>query len=78
MSAPAPKPSAERAGRPLPQGDLALLGTAEARKLLTSQVPARLAYVARDGTPRVYPTHLRFGRTICPVVPNISRSRVPS
>ncbi|WP_324650160.1 pyridoxamine 5'-phosphate oxidase family protein [Georgenia sp. H159] len=54
---PASAASSELAGRLLPQGDLALLATAEGRALLTSRVPARLAYVARDGTPRVVPTH---------------------
>ncbi len=42
---------------PIPQGDLALLDTPAAQALLTSTVPARVAYVAADGTPRVYPTH---------------------
>jgi hypothetical protein len=40
----------------LPQGDLGLLQSDLARRLLTSTIPARLAYVARDGTPRVMPT----------------------
>lgn len=38
-----------------PQGDLRLLGTEIARRLLASTVPARLAYTALDGTPRVLP-----------------------
>lgn len=40
----------------IPQGDLRLLDTATARWLLSSTIPARLAYVAADGTPRVVPT----------------------
>jgi hypothetical protein len=40
----------------LPQGDLRLLETALAQQLLSSSIPARLAYVATDGTPRVVPT----------------------
>jgi hypothetical protein len=40
----------------LPRGDLRLLGTDIARRLLASTVPARLGYTARDGTPRVVPT----------------------
>jgi len=40
----------------LPQGDLALLTTETARRLLTSRIPARVAYVALDGTPRIVPT----------------------
>ncbi len=40
----------------LPQGDLRLLDTPVAVQLLASAIPARLAYVAEDGTPRVVPT----------------------
>jgi hypothetical protein len=37
------------------QGDLALLQDPVAKRLLQSPVPARLAYVWTDGTPRVVP-----------------------
>jgi hypothetical protein len=37
------------------QGDLTLLDDPIAQELLRSQIPARLAYVSRDGTPRVVP-----------------------
>jgi PPOX class probable F420-dependent enzyme len=37
------------------QGDLALLEHPVARELLASNIPARLAYVWTDGTPRVTP-----------------------
>jgi hypothetical protein len=40
----------------LPQGDLRLLESDIAARLLTSTVPARLAYTSLDGTPRVMPT----------------------
>jgi Pyridoxamine 5'-phosphate oxidase len=40
----------------VPQGDLRLLDTPVAVRLLASTTPARLAYVAEDGTPRVVPT----------------------
>lgn len=40
----------------LPQGDVGLLRLPEARDLLSSPLPARLAYVAVDGTPRIVPT----------------------
>ncbi len=40
----------------VPQGDLRLLETELAKPLLTSRIPARVAYVAKDGTPRVIPT----------------------
>jgi len=42
--------------RPLPQGDLRLLETDLAQQLLHSSIPARLAFVATDGAPRVVPT----------------------
>jgi hypothetical protein len=40
----------------LPQGDLRLLESDVAKRLLTSTIPARFAYIARVGTPRVVPT----------------------
>ncbi|WP_370094207.1 pyridoxamine 5'-phosphate oxidase family protein [Streptacidiphilus sp. MAP12-20] len=39
----------------LPQGDLRLLGSETAERLLASTELARLAYVVADGTPRVMP-----------------------
>ncbi|MFF5989878.1 pyridoxamine 5'-phosphate oxidase family protein [Prauserella flavalba] len=39
----------------LPQGDVALLESAVAQRLLSSTELARLGYTARDGTPRVLP-----------------------
>lgn len=39
----------------LKPGDLAALSTPKATALLASATPARLAYVASDGTPRVVP-----------------------
>jgi hypothetical protein len=40
---------------PCQQGDLALLQHAASQELLHSKIPARLAYIATDGTPRVIP-----------------------
>ena len=40
----------------LPQGDVRLLRTDTAQRLLTSTIPARVAYTAADGTPRIVPT----------------------
>jgi hypothetical protein len=40
----------------IPQGDLKLLDSEIAKRLLNSKIPARLAYIAKDGTPRVIPT----------------------
>lgn len=42
--------------RALPQGDLRLLDSETARRLLASTLPARLAYLATDGTPRLVPS----------------------
>ncbi|PXY31048.1 pyridoxamine 5'-phosphate oxidase family protein [Prauserella muralis] len=39
----------------LPQGDVGLLETEVAQRLLASRELARIAYVAHDGTPRVLP-----------------------
>ena len=50
--------TAQTADRPerLRQGDVRLLGTDLAQQLLCSSIPARLAFVATDGTPRVVPS----------------------
>ena len=40
---------------PVKQGDLALLQHPAAQEMLQSKIPARLAYIATDGTPRVVP-----------------------
>ena len=40
---------------PVKQGDLELLQDAVSQELLQSKIPARLAYIATDGTPRVVP-----------------------
>ena len=40
----------------VPQGSLDLLKTEVARRLLSATILARIAYIALDGTPRVYPT----------------------
>jgi hypothetical protein len=64
------------AAQPLPQGDLRLLETELAQELLRSSIPARMAFVATDGTPRVVPTWFEWnGREIVMVTyvagPNI-------
>ena len=40
---------------PVKQGDLSLLQHPAAQEMLHSKIPARLAYIATDGTPRVVP-----------------------
>src|SRR5947199_9076884 len=50
---------------PVKQGDLALLEHPFSQELLASQIPARLAYVWTDGTPRVVPIWFHWnGREI--------------
>ena len=44
----------------LPQGDLALLDSEVAQRLLAANIPARLAFTASDGTPRVLPINFVF------------------
>lgn len=53
--------SGERsAATALLQGDLRLLESELARKLLSSRLPARFGYMAADGTPRVVPTWFQW------------------
>jgi hypothetical protein len=55
--------STDHAG--LRQGDPALLDTELAQRLLAAPIPARLAFAALDGTPRVVPTWFHWtGREI--------------
>ena len=51
-----------RVGIP-PQGDLALLDSEVAQRLLAANIPARLAFTASDGTPRVLPINFVFNGT---------------
>jgi hypothetical protein len=44
----------------IPQGSLELLDTPQARRLLASAIPARVAYTAKDGTPRIAPTWFQW------------------
>jgi hypothetical protein len=43
-------------GERLPQGDVRLLETDLAQRLLQAPIPARLAFVWTDGTPRIVPS----------------------
>lgn len=47
----------------LPQGDVELLNSEVAQRLLNSTELARLAYVAADGTPRVFPMMFHWSGT---------------
>lgn len=56
--------------RPVAQGDLSLLQHPAAQELLHSKIPARLAYVWTDGTPRVIPIWFHWnGREIVMATP---------
>jgi hypothetical protein len=55
---------------PVVQGDLSLLQHPAAQSLLHSKIPARLAYVWTDGTPRVIPIWFHWnGREIVMATP---------
>lgn len=45
---------------PVKQGDLSLLQHPVAQELLVSRIPARLAYLWTDGTPRVVPINFHW------------------
>lgn len=52
------------------QGDLGLLQHPASQELLHSKIPARLAYIAADGTPRVIPIWFHWnGREIVMATP---------
>jgi len=48
---------------PVKQGDLSLLQHPASRELLESKIPARLAYITIDGTPRVIPIWFHWNGT---------------
>ncbi len=48
---------------PVKQGDLSLLQHPASLQLLDSRIPARFAYVATDGTPRVVPIWFHWNGT---------------
>jgi pyridoxamine 5'-phosphate oxidase-like protein len=55
---------------PIQQGDLSLLQQPASQELLHSKIPARLAYVWTDGTPRVVPIWFHWnGREIIMATP---------
>ena len=55
---------------PVQQGDLSLLQHPASQELLQSKIPARLAYVWTDGTPRVIPIWFHWnGREIVMATP---------
>lgn len=62
----------------LPQGDLALLETTLAQELLHADIPARLAYVAADGTPRVLPINFWWNGTELVMATFAGAAKVPA
>lgn len=55
---------------PVKQGDLSLLQHPASQELLQSKIPARLAYISTDGTPRVIPIWFHWnGREIVMATP---------
>ena len=48
---------------PTKQGDTAILDNPIAQELLHSKVPARLAYIWPDGTPRVVPIWFHWNKS---------------
>ena len=60
----------------LPQGDLGLLDSDLAQQLLRSTIPARLAFVALDGTPRVVPTWFEWTGTAVVMVTYVAGPNV--
>ena len=48
---------------PVKQGDLSLLQHPAAQEMLHSKIPARLAYIATDGAPRVVPIWFHWNGT---------------
>ena len=74
---------------PVKQGDLNLLQHPTSRQLLESKIPARLAYVWTDGTPRVIPIWFHWNGSefswarhprhrSSRLLPRIQRFRLPS
>jgi PPOX class probable F420-dependent enzyme len=61
----------------LKQGDLGLLEHPVAKELLASKIPARVAYVAPDGTPRVLPIWFHWdGRElVLGTAPNAAKAK---
>ena len=64
----------------LPQGSLELLQTPLAQQLLASAIPARVAYTAKDGTPRILPTWFRWtgGELVMPTFIHAPHVRGPA
>lgn len=64
----------------IPQGSLALLDTELARTLLASTIPARVAYTAKDGTPRITASWFQWagGELVMPTFMEAPHVRAPA
>lgn len=64
----------------IPQGSPALLDTPLAKTLLASAIPARVAYTAKDGTPRIAPTWFQWinGELVMPTFIQAPHVSAPS
>ncbi len=64
----------------LPQGSLELLDTELARTLLASTIPARVAYTAKDGTPRITSSWFQWtdGELVMPTFIEAPHVRAPA
>jgi len=62
---------------PVKQGDLELLQQPVAKELLASKIPARVAYIASDGSPRVIPIwfHWTGSEVVLGTPPNAPKVR---
>ena len=62
---------------PVKQGDLELLQQPVAKELLASKIPARVAYIASDGSPRVVPIwfHWTGSEVVLGTPPNAPKVR---
>jgi hypothetical protein len=64
----------------IPQGSPQLLGAPLAKRLLASAIPARVAYTAKDGTPRISATWFQWtgGEVVMPTFIQAPHVRAPA
>jgi hypothetical protein len=64
----------------IPQGSPQLLGDPLAKRLLASAIPARVAYTAKDGTPRISATWFQWtgGEVVMPTFIQAPHVRAPA
>jgi hypothetical protein len=64
----------------IPQGSLEILETPLAKTLLASAIPARVAYTAKDGTPRIAPSWFQWtdGELVMPTFVQAPHVQAPA